>query len=147
MPSPCDEALHALADSIGHELPPSYVAFVSKHDGAHPEQNSLATSNNEVSVARFIPTTEAARFSQKIEGFPSGVIPFAEDDCGNYFYVRPETGAVHFWDHEVEGGDEQVAEDATSFVEGLKPLDATRVQLEPGQVISAWIDPSFKPEF
>ncbi len=147
MPPPGEEALRELAAHIGHGLPPSYVSFVNTHDGAHPEENSLVTSDNEIGVSRFIPAAEAARLSQEIEGFPSQVIPFAEDDCGNYFYVKPETGAVHFWDHEVEGGDEQVAADAAGFVERLAPFDAKRVQLAPGQVISAWIDPSFKPEF
>ncbi len=147
MPPPGEEALRELANHIGHELPPAYLAFVSKHDGAHPQDNSLATSDNEVGVSRFIPAAEAANLSQEVEGLPSGVIPFAEDDCGNFFYVNPATGAVHFWDHEVEGEDEQIAEDAADFVERLAPFDAKRVQLAPARVISAWIDPSFKPEF
>lgn len=145
--SPPVKALRALADSMGRKLPASYVAFVSKHDGAHPQANSLVTSDNEVSVRRFIPVSEAATLAREIDGFPSQVIPFAEDDCGNYFYVMLETGAVHFWDHEVEGLDERLAEDVASFVQRLTPFDAAGVQLAPGQVISVWVDPSFKPEF
>jgi hypothetical protein len=147
MPSPSEEALRALADSVGHELPPTYLAFARNHDGARPEQNSVATSENEVGVSRFIPAAEAATLSQEIDGFPVEAILFAEDDCGNYFYLKPKTGAVHFWDHEVEDGDEQVADDVAAFVEKLKPFDSTSVKLAPGQVKRVWVNPSFKPEF
>src|SRR5687767_5087478 len=60
MPRPKEDALRALAKRIGHQLPPSYVDLVNDHDGAAPEENSLATSNNEVGVSRFIPVSEAA---------------------------------------------------------------------------------------
>lgn len=146
-PSPPEEALKALADSIGHELPRSYVTFASRHDGAHIEENTLVTSDNEVCVRRFIPVSEAAVLAGEVDGFPPRAIPFAEDDCGNYFYVMPEDGAVYFWDHELEGADERVAEDAAALVRKLTPFDPGAARLAPGQVISAWIDPSFKPEF
>ena len=82
-----------------------------------------------------------------IEGFPSNVIPFAEDDCGNFFYVVPQTGAVHFWDHEAEGQSEQIATNVSQFTEKLAPFDPSQVKLAPGQVKRVWVDPTFKPEF
>jgi hypothetical protein len=147
MPLPQQETLFALANSVERELPPSYVEFVGKHDGAKPAANSFVTSDNEVGVSRFIPVAEAVDLAREIDGFPPQVIILAEDDCGNYFYVEPETGAVCFWDHEVDGADEQVAEDVSAFVAKLTPFDPERVELAPGQVRSAWVNPSFKPEF
>lgn len=147
MPGPAEEELRLLADWIGHSLPASYLDFVLLHDGAEPEANSIKTSNNEIGISRFIPVCEASNLGAGIDGFPTRVIPFAEDDCGNYFYVAPLTGSVHFWDHELEGPDEQVAESAMAFAEKLTPFDVSAVKLAPGQVKSAWIDPSFTPEF
>ncbi|UYY77158.1 SMI1/KNR4 family protein [Sphingomonas sp. R1] len=147
MPQPTEDELLALAAHIGQSLPLSYIQFVMLHDGAKPGENVIKTSDNEVGVSRFIPVREAAALSGEIEGFPSSAIAFAEDDCGNYFYIAPSNGAVYFWDHELEGVDERMAEDASDFMAKLSPFDASTLQLRPGQVRSAWIDPSFKPEF
>lgn len=147
MPQPTEGALRVLAEGIGHSLPPSYVDFVRLHDGAKPEDNSITTMDNEVGVSRFIPVCEASGLSGEIDGFPAHVIPLAEDDCGNYFYVEPRSGAVYFWDHEEEGPDEKVAEGALAFAEKLSPFDVSTVNPAPGQVKSVWIDPSFKPKF
>ena len=147
MPQPTEDALHTLANWIGHPIPESYLDFARMHDGAKPEPNSLTTSNNELGVSRFIPVREASDLAAQIDGFPAKVIPLAEDDCGNYLYVQPRTGAVYFWDHEVEGADECIAENALALTQKLMPFDASRVKLAPGQVKSVWINPSFKPKF
>lgn len=78
-----------------------------------------------------------------VEGFPSKIIPFAEDGCGNFAYIEPVTGSVYFWDHEVEG-DQKIAPNVGDFISRLAPFDAASVQLEPNQVRLAWIDPSFR---
>lgn len=143
MPSPTSEALEHLRDWIGGQLPPSYLDFVARHDGAEPEENSLITSENEVGVRRFIPVREAAALAEKIDSFPARVIPIAEDDCGSYFYVEPATGSVRFWDHEVDGSDEEVASDVSAFVMRLAPFATGKVNLSPGQVKHVWIDPDF----
>lgn len=147
MPRPSDDALRELELWVGHQFPSSYLQFVCKHNGAEPEGNSLLTKDNEVGVRRFIPVNEAAALAEAIDGFPAAVIPVAEDDCGNYFYIEPRSGTVHFWDHEIEGADEQVASDMSAFVAKLKPFDAKGVKLSPGQVTRVWVDPSFKPKF
>ncbi|MBD8469446.1 SMI1/KNR4 family protein [Sphingomonas sp. CFBP 8765] len=147
MPAPTDAQLEALEQSVGVALPNSYVEFTRHHDGAVPEDNSLGTQDNEVGVARFIPVGEAVKAASGIEGFPANVILLAEDGCGNHFYVDPGSGAVHFWDHELEGPDERVADSALAFVDRLNPFDISRVKLAPGQDQGGWVDPSFKPEF
>ena len=146
MPQPSANALERLAAAIAHELPDSYIAFVRDHDGAAPAMNSLVTCDNEVSVSRFIPVSDAAALGKKIEGLPPHVIPFAEDDCGNYFYVEPQSGSVWFWNHEAEGPNEQVAPDALAFIGNLMSVD-NGVKVARGQVTRVWVNPSFKPEF
>jgi len=66
----------------------------------------------------------------------------AEDDCGNYFVLLNE--AVCFWDHET-GEREILSESVDDFVSGCSVPE--EVELEPGQVESAWIDPEFAKQF
>jgi len=141
MPKPRPLALTLLTSMVGGPLPQSYLEFVGKHDGAEPESNSL-DGRGHVSVTSFISVERAAREFASVDGFPSGVIPFAEDGCGNYTYISPMTGAVHYWDHEVEG-DEKVALDVPDFLSRLVEFDLASLQLRPGQVKHAWIDPDF----
>jgi hypothetical protein len=139
MPPPTALALRQLSALVGRPLPDAYLEFISKHNGAEPEANSLDGEGN-ISVRRFIPVEEVSNVLAAVEGFPSRVIPLAEDDCGNFTYVQPATGEVYFWDHEVVG-DEKIAANVPDFIFRLLTFDAGAV--EPGQVVSTWIDPDF----
>ena len=66
----------------------------------------------------------------------------AEDDCGNYLVLLNE--AVCFWDHET-GVNEILSESVDDFVSRCSVPE--EVELEPGQVESAWIDPEFAKQF
>jgi len=147
MPEPTDAQFEALAYSAGTKLPDSYVEFTKSHNGAAPEANLIQVRNNEVGVTRFIPIEDALATANGIAGFPADVLVFAEGDCGNYFYVDLGSGSVHFWDHELDGPDERVADSALAFVNRLNPFDISRVNLAPSQARLVWVDPSFKPEF
>jgi hypothetical protein len=132
---------------LGCALPLSYRAFVTKHDGATPESNIFSTSGNQSEAREFVHVREAASLRTNIEGFPREGIPVAADSCGNYVWLDPRTGEVFFWDHELEGIGEKIADGFDAFLEGLQPFDAKSIELKPGQVISAWIDPKFKAKF
>lgn len=68
-------------------------------------------------------------------------VAFAEDECGNYF-VEGE-GFVGFWDHEVN----KLIKLASSKIEFASALaQPKKCQPNPGQIVSAWIDPSFLAE-
>lgn len=69
-------------------------------------------------------------------------IPFAQDDCGNFF-VR-DNGTFYFLDHET---DELtlLASSEDEFLAGIHPIQP--VELKPGQVKSAWINPDFLKKF
>jgi hypothetical protein len=144
---PSDEDLRNLSIAVGHDLPQTYVDFVRVHDGAEPESNSVRLRQNESGVRRFISAREASSVLSDVDGFPSAVVPLAEDGCGNFFYVDPKSGGVHFWDHELDGPDELVAADLNGFLEKLAQFDAAQFKLAPGQVRSAWVNPDFKPKF
>ena len=148
MPVPPQQTLHLLAARMGANLPASYVDFVSRHDGATPESNSFEVgAANASNVRRFISVADAPSILEKVDGFPSGMIPVAEDDCGNLVYIDPANGGVFFWDHEIDGPDLRVASNLPAFLSQLTPFDPSKVQLAPGQVLHAWVDADFKPEF
>lgn len=147
MSKPSHSAIAHLEDVLSGKLPEEYIDFIGIHDGAVPEPNSVPIGiNNESGVRRFIPVAEAVKVIAEVEGFPAA-IPLGEDDCGNFFYIDQGTGGVFFWDHEIDGGDIEVAPSLIKFLEALVPFDSSAVKLQPGQVKYAWIDPSFKPEF
>jgi SMI1-KNR4 cell-wall len=146
--TPLDEATLRLVESdLKCALPASFRAFVAKHDGAVPQDNIFSTSDNQSGVSRFVPVSEAARLRTGIEGFPDQAIPIAEDDCGNYVWLHPKTGEIFFWDHEIECDGQRIAESFDSFLSMLQPFDPASIKVQPGKVISVWIDPDFKPEF
>jgi hypothetical protein len=70
---------------------------------------------------------------------PEGSVPFAEDECGNFF-IMTRNGQVGFFDHETDHH-VVLAENWDQFVTGCRP--ATPITLDPSQVRSAWIDPEF----
>jgi cell wall assembly regulator SMI1 len=148
MPEPLKDDIARLEEAIGGTLPLEYLEFVRTHNGATPESNSMPIgSDNESGVRCFVPVAEAVSIVSEIKDFPRGTIPLAEDGCGNYFYVGLRSGSVFFWDHEIADGDTKVASTLAEFVSALEPFDGSAVKLAPGQVIYAWVDPSFKPEF
>ena len=148
MPEPSTNDIARLEEAIGGTLALEYFEFVRTHNGATPESNSIPIgSDNESGVRCFVPVAEAVSLVSEIEGFPRETIPLAEDGCGNYFYISLRSGGVFFWDHEIAGGDTKVASTLAEFVSALEPFDASTVKLAPGQVIYAWVDPTFKPEF
>lgn len=148
MPEPLKNDIARLREAVGGALPPEYCEFVRTHNGATPESNSIPIgTDNKSGVRCFVSAAEAVSLVSEIDGFPTGAIPFAEDDCGNYFYIRLKTGGVYFWDHEVDGGDTRLASTIAEFISALQPVEASSFKLAAGQVIRAWVNPTFKPEF
>ena len=67
----------------------------------------------------------------------------AIDDCGNMFVMSKE-GHICLWDHETD--------DVTKLTDSFKEFcshcsQPKEVDLKPGQVISKWVNPDFKPRF
>lgn len=148
MPEAPNGDIARLAEAVGGALPIEYLEFARSDNGATPESNSIPIgTENESGVRHFVPAAEAASLVSEVEGFPLAAIPLAEDDCGNYFYIGLKTGGVFFWDHEIDGADTELASTLADFLSALMPFDTSSVKIAPGQVIHAWLDPTFKPVF
>ena len=106
-----------------------------------PEKSIFRKGDREFEVRTLVPVAMwrpvAAEWWKKKEACVIG-----EDSCGNFF-LRVCDGTVRFWDHETEE-DEILAPSVRAFLSALAA--PTPVQLRPGQVKSAWIDPAFLEE-
>ncbi|MCX7587063.1 SMI1/KNR4 family protein [Phenylobacterium sp. 58.2.17] len=142
-----DEEIAAAERRLGAALPSAFKEFVRRHDGAAPQENVFDVPGNQSGVRVFVPIAQAANVRAQIEGFPASGIPVAEDGCGNYVWLDPDSGAAFFWDHEIDGPSECIAKDFDEFIAKLRPFDPTTVKLSPGQVKHVWVHPDFKPEF
>ena len=141
-----DDDISKFEADLKVSFPPDYREFVSKYDGATPEENVFENDAN-VSVDRFIPISQMKRRASGVEGLPPDALPIAEAPSGNFIYLRKSDFSVWFWDHEIESGDKELASSFDRFMQKLVPFDIDSIQLQPGQVKSVWVDPDFKPEF
>ena len=139
----------ALEQSLGGALPADYRSFLLEHDGGTPEANAF---DDDLGVTEFFGVSGTRETLERMAGrVPRGSLPVADAEGGNLVLLDLESGAVMFWDHELEDDlDEavnEIAPDFAVFLRGLKPFDASQVQLKPGQVISVWTNPDFvEPE-
>lgn len=138
-----DEQIAAAERLLGCTLPASLRSFAQHHDGAKPEDNTFDVPGNQSGVRTFISLADAAQLRAEIDGFPKTGVPIADDGCGNYVWLRPSTGEIVFWDHEVEGDGMVIAQDFDLFLATLRPFDSGNLKLQPGQVERVWIDPDF----
>ncbi|MDX9724336.1 MAG: SMI1/KNR4 family protein [Myxococcota bacterium] len=123
--------LECLRDAIGSEPPSDYVGFLSSRNGCR------------VDVGRVI--AEKAALGGQLSRH---AWPVADAEGGNYVCLRREEAGVWcivFWDHELET-ETVLSSTFSAFLESLEKFDPASVELKPGQVISAWIDPSLLTE-
>lgn len=140
------EEIRKVEHDLEVSFPTDYREFLLKCDGATPEENVIENDVN-VSVDRFIPVSELGKRAAGVEGLPQDALPIAEAPSGNFIYLRRSDFSVRYWDHEIESGDKELAASFDAFMQKLVPFDINSIQLQPGQVESAWVDPDFKPEF
>ena len=154
-PTASPEDVTALEGAIGATLPEPYRRFLAKGDGGEPEANIIdvpGADDQSVGVTEFFGAAGVREELERLgERIPSGTVPVADAEGGNLVLIALDSGAVLFWDHELEADlDEAVSEiapDFDAFLEGLEPFDASHVQLKPGQVKSVWTHPDFvEPE-
>ncbi|WP_144770303.1 SMI1/KNR4 family protein [Herbaspirillum sp. SJZ099] len=139
------DSLAALTKKYGN-LPPDYIEFLAIHDGAKPPANVLEGTNYSVGVNGFLSASEIISRADSVEGLPVNLLPFGEDDSGNFVCIGTEDHLVYFWDHELDSN-KVVAKSFADFLNRLEPFDLSSVKLKSGQVKRVWINPDFKPEF
>jgi hypothetical protein len=136
------EALAAAEErltALGHQIPPSYKAFLAEQDGGKPVRGMFAFRQNDReqrdSVRLFYgiaesPNGDLVTETETMAGrLPSGVLPIAGDSLGNLVVIDGRDGndgPVLFWDHEFETDlpDESdlfwVAPDLSTFLDQLE---------------------------
>ena len=134
---------------LGVKLPKSYLNFVALHNGGEPQPNifEIGATGNQSGINEFVALDDVIQESRlgNFDAVP-GFIPFALAEGGNYICIciSEDVGRVFFWDHELEpseGGLVLLANSINEFLEEVMPFNAVETQLQPNQVISAWIDP------
>ncbi len=136
--------IHRGERELGVSVPEDYRRFVAEHDGLKPKPNIFRVSKtNQCGVNQFIPFRRIAKERGFIENLRVGWIPIAWAEGGNYVCLECRKGGVFFWDHEDPATDYTLANTFSVFLDMLAPFDSNDVQLKPGQVKSAWIDPEF----
>ena len=140
-----EAAIAAIESSINCVLCNSFKVFVQENDGAEPETNIFTVRRGQESgVNRFIPAAEIPAERTRIENIPEKAYPFAWAEGGNYVFIdEAKNGNVFFWDHENPEAVTFLASDFRAFLDLLEPFDAASIQLKPGQLKKAWIDPEF----
>lgn len=131
---------------IGVSFPSDYREFLMRYDGATLEDNAF-DGDIHISVDKFVPVAELTKRASSVEGFPKHGILVAECPSGDFIYLDSRRFEVFFWDHEVDSGDKRIASSFGEFLSKLEPFDIDSINLKPGQVISGWVDPNFKPKF
>lgn len=140
-----EEEVREVEQDLEVSLPDDYREFVANHDGVRPQLNIFPISNtNESGVNEFIPLHRIRKECTFIENLGDDRIPIAWAEGGNYVCLDvSKGGGVFFWDHEEPERDAKLADSFSRFMELLAPFDPNSVELKPGQVKSAWIDPEF----
>lgn len=122
-----------------------WVDFLLQQDGAVPDVNEFDVgADNGSGVQTFYGAEEAVRTREHLsDRLPAYLLPIADAEGGNFVCLglSPQVSGVFFWDHETERAI-HLAASFTGFVEALRPFDPDSVELKPGQVVSAWIDPA-----
>lgn len=140
-----DAEIKAFEARVGAALPDAYKQFLSVHNGVRPETNIFRISEvNDSGINGFIPLSQILRERALIEHeLPFHAIPIAWAEGGNYVCLDLDrAGTVFFWDHEEPEPITYLAETLEDFLNQLKRFDVSSIELKPGQVKSAWIDPS-----
>jgi hypothetical protein len=121
-------------------MPPDELRTAVEQAIANLPEKSVAMADGlEFELRRLYPVSSWLPFSDAPD---RGLAVIGEDSCGNQFLYSPD-GCVLFWDHETD--DETfLAKTINEFLGSLSP--PAPVELQPGQVISAWINPAFLEE-
>jgi cell wall assembly regulator SMI1 len=129
-----EQRIENLEAALGVSLPAAYRAFLRSHreEPSRPVQ-VVSTNPDYWDVSSIFEIGDAESYLQvdnchALVGdvLPDGMLPVAEDQGGNLYLLDcrtgPSTGAVYWWDHEQELGEDRVELVATSFPEFLAVL-------------------------
>jgi cell wall assembly regulator SMI1 len=149
---PTREQIADVEAAIGYDVPERYKEFLKEFNGAIPQENifDFPGGAKQSCVHEFLPLSEVVDVynSGNFDKHPT-LLPIAVDSTGNFICTslgEDRAGEVYFLDHELTddpAGVSRLAGSIPQFLEMLQPFDPSTVELEPGQVKFAWIDPEF----
>jgi hypothetical protein len=145
-----------LETALKMALPSDYREFLLRQNGGVPETNvfDVPGESNSSGINEFLSISELIEKKRELaDRFVPEAIPIAYAEGGNYLcLVLGGRRGVFYWDHELEAADGApptwanmflLAPTFADFLEGLREFDPSKVELKPGQVKKAWIDPDF----
>ena len=129
-----ERRIENLEAALGASLPVTYLAFLRSHreEPSRPVQ-VVSTNPDYWDVSCIFEIGDAEDYLQ-LDGcyelvgdvLPEGMLAVGEDQGGNLYLLDcrmgPSTGAIYWWDHEQEPGEDRVELVATSFPEFLAAL-------------------------
>ena len=131
-----EQRIENLEAALGASLPVTYRAFLRSHreEPSRPVQ-VVSTNPDYWDVRCIFEIGDAESYLQVDDCYelvgdvlPDGMLPVGEDQGGNLYLLDcrtgASTGAVYWWDHEQELGEDRVELVATSFPEFLAVLVA-----------------------
>jgi hypothetical protein len=133
-------------EALGTRLPGQYREFLLHYNAAKPETNifGIPGSSNESGVNEFIPLDKLVSESRNVDGVASRFLAVAWAEGGNYVCLGLDSGGeVFFWDHEQPSDTARLARGWNEFLQMLQPFDVSKIELKPGQVKKAWVNPEF----
>lgn len=116
--------INRLQDRMQLPLSADFIDFVRIHDGAKPARNRfrISEADGSSSIQRFIPVAEIPA-EMKDMHLPPNTYPIAYDSSGNYIVIdEGNSGAVLFWDHEIENGTTKLSSGFLDFLNLLEPI-------------------------
>lgn len=137
--------INLFAEALGSSIPLDLQNFFVEFNGSKPETNIFTISrDNESGINELIPISQILGERKYLDYIGQRVFPVAVAEGGNYVVIDLDQGqSVYFWDHEDPQNMTKLASDIYEFLDVLVPFDSDSVELEEGQVQSAWIDPDF----
>jgi len=132
---------------LDRKLPESYINFVSKFDGAVPEDNFVEAKGfdeDAIIIRSFVPVSKIQKLMIDIDYSFVQIIPIADDDCGNYLCLKLSDASIVFWDHEEPYGyeDKVIASDINDLLSQLKKFDISSIDVnEKAEVV--WANSEF----
>ena len=130
--------------------PSDYLEFLISRNGCRVETNVFRVdAGNDSGVSAFLDVDSVIKEKAALgDRLSQHAWPVAYAEGGNYVCLRLEdsgTWCVVFWDHELEE-ETFLSSTFSAFLESLERFDSASVVLQPGQVISVWVDPGLLDE-
>lgn len=134
-----------IQQEINWEFPKEYIDFLKNYNGSRFESNTffLKAFGGSCSLSEVINILDLqSTYKDIIERLESEYLPIALAEGGNYILLSRKF-EIYFLDHEEEKK-YKIAKSLSGFLKLLKPTDFSKIELNPEDIISVYIDPKFK---